>query len=49
MNKEEKIKILQDVVKINTENNHEQLVAEYFQKLLQAHGIDSKLVEFDEG
>ena len=49
MNKEEKIKILQDVMKINTENNHEQLVAEYYQQLLKMHGIESKLVEFDKG
>lgn len=47
MNKEERIKILQDVVRINTENDHEQLVAAYYQNLLKSHGIDSKMIEFD--
>lgn len=46
MNKEEKIKILQDVIQIQTVNDNEIAVAEYFKKLLNEYGIDSKLVEY---
>ena len=46
MNKEEKIKILQDVIQIETVNDNEVAVAEYFKNLLNEYGIDSKLVEY---
>lgn len=46
MIKEEKIKILQDVIQIQTVNDNEIAVAEYFKKLLNEYGIDSKLVEY---
>ena len=34
MNNEKKISILQDVIRIKSENNNETAVAEYFQRLL---------------
>lgn len=46
MNKEKKIKILQDVIQIETVNDNEVAVAEYFKNLLNEYGIDSKLVEY---
>lgn len=46
MNKEEKIKILQDVIQIETVNDNEIAVAEYFKDLLNEYEIDSKLVEY---
>ncbi len=46
MNKEEKIKILQDVIQIETVNDNEVAVAEYFKDLLNEYEIDSKLVEY---
>ncbi len=46
MNKEEKISILQDVIRIQSVNDHELEVAKYFQTLLEKYGIDSKLVEY---
>lgn len=49
MNKEEKISVLQDVIKIKSENNNETAVAEYFQRLLAEYGIESKLIEYVPG
>lgn len=46
MNKEEKIKILQDVIRIQTVNDNELEVAQYYKNLLEKHGIESKLVEY---
>lgn len=46
MKREEKIKILQDVIQIETENDNEVEVATYYQKLLNEHGISSELVEY---
>ena len=46
MNKEKKIKILQDVIQIETVNDNEVAVAEYFKDLLNEYEIDSKLVEY---
>lgn len=45
MNKEERIKHLQEVIRIQSENDHELEVAKYYQNLLKEHGIDSQLVE----
>lgn len=47
MTNEEKIKILQDVVRIKSINGNEKDVALYLQTLLSEHGIDSKLIEYD--
>ncbi|MDY3986575.1 ArgE/DapE family deacylase [Peptoniphilaceae bacterium SGI.137] len=49
MNKDESIQILQDVIRIASENDHEQAVAEYYQKLLASHNIESKLVKYADG
>lgn len=49
MNNEKKISVLQDVIRIKSENNNETAVAEYFQRLLADHGIESKLVEYVPG
>lgn len=49
MKRQECTDTLQDVLKINSENGNEKEVAEYYQKLLNDHGIESKLVEFEEG
>ncbi len=44
MEKEEKVKILQDLIKIKSINGNEEEVAIYLQNLLKNHGIDSKLI-----
>lgn len=49
MNQEEYISVLQDVLRIKSENNDEKLVAQYYKKLLADYGIDSELIEFSEG
>lgn len=49
MNQEEYIRVLQDVIRIQSENNHEKLVAQYYQTLLADYGINSQLIEFSEG
>lgn len=48
MNREEKIKILQDLIQIKSINNNEREVALYIKKLLAEYGIDSELVDYDE-
>lgn len=42
----EKVKVLQDLIKIHSVNGNEVEVAHYLQKLLSSHGIDSKVDEF---
>lgn len=49
MNKEEKISILQDIVRIHSVNGNEAEVASYLQKLLQKHGIEGKLISYSDG
>lgn len=49
MDKKEYVKILQDIIKINTENDNEELVAKYLQNLLKNNGIDSELITFSKG
>ena len=39
MDKKEYVKVLQDIIKINTENDNEELVAKNLQKLLKYNGI----------
>lgn len=48
MKNEERIQILQEVVRIKSINGNEKDVALYLQKLLSEHGIDSKLIDYDE-
>lgn len=46
MNKDEKVKILQDIVRIKSVNDNEEEVAVYIQNLLKEHGIESELVNY---
>ena len=49
MEKEKRIAILQDVIKIRSVNNNEAEVADYYAKILQTHGIDSTKINYQEG
>lgn len=49
MDKQEKIKILQDVIQLETPNGNEEIVALYYKNLLEAHGIESELIQYAEG
>ncbi|VTS15542.1 ArcT [Streptococcus porcinus] len=49
MEKQEYIKILQDVIQIGSENGNEEQVAMYYRDLLKRHGIHSQLVTYSEG
>ncbi|SPT62582.1 Probable succinyl-diaminopimelate desuccinylase [Aerococcus viridans] len=49
MDKQEKIKILQDVIQLETPNGNEEIVALYYQNLLEAHGIESQLIQYADG
>ena len=44
---EDKIKILADIVEINTENDNELEVCNYFKALLNKYDIDSKIIKVD--
>lgn len=46
MEPSEKVKVLQDLIKIHSVNGNEVEVAHYLQKLLAAHGIEPKVDEF---
>ena len=46
MEDSEKVKILQDLIKIHSVNGNEVAVARYLQKLLAAHGIEATVDEF---
>ncbi|QIK70728.1 ArgE/DapE family deacylase [Erysipelothrix sp. HDW6C] len=46
MEKQKKIEILQDVIRIESINGNEKAVALYLQKLLKDHGIESTLVDY---
>jgi succinyl-diaminopimelate desuccinylase len=46
MEKEAKIQILQDIVRIKSVNGNEEAVAKYFQELLAKYAIDSTLVPY---
>jgi len=48
MKKEEKISILQDIIRIQSVNDHEKEVAEYFKKLLNDYGIASELIPWND-
>ena len=45
---DEKVQILSDIVAMNTVNDNEIEVCEYFQKLFQQHGITSTIEKVDE-
>lgn len=47
MERQRKIQILKDIVNINSTNGHEEQVANYLQKLLAEHGIESEKVQYD--
>ncbi|EAF1403224.1 ArgE/DapE family deacylase [Listeria monocytogenes] len=47
MERERKIQILKDIVNIDSTNGHEEQVANYLQKLLAEHGIESEKVQYD--
>lgn len=48
MEKERKISILQDVIRIKSVNGNEEEVAKYFQDLLKEYDIESELVPWEE-
>jgi len=48
MEKEEKISILQDIIRIQSVNDHEKDIAEYFKKLLSDYGIESELIPWND-
>lgn len=47
MERQRKIQILKDIVNIDSTNGHEEQVANYLQKLLAEHGIESEKVQYD--
>ncbi|EJF6552493.1 ArgE/DapE family deacylase [Listeria monocytogenes] len=47
MDQQKKIQILKDLVNIDSTNGHEEQVANYLQKLLAEHGIESEKVQYD--
>ncbi|WHX25019.1 ArgE/DapE family deacylase [Virgibacillus halodenitrificans] len=49
MNKEERIKVLQDVIKIKSVNDYESKVADYLANLFKKYGIESQKVKYCEG
>ncbi|WP_080871951.1 ArgE/DapE family deacylase [Oceanobacillus timonensis] len=49
MNKEERIKVLRDIIKIKSVNDNESEVADYFANLFRKHGIESEKVKYSEG
>ncbi|MCY3032388.1 MULTISPECIES: ArgE/DapE family deacylase [Aerococcus] len=46
---EEKLQILRDVLAIESENDQEAEVAEYFSRLLAKYGIESEIIEYQTG
>lgn len=48
MNKEERIKVLQDIVKVKSVNDNEKDVADYLEKLFSDNGIESKHIANNE-
>lgn len=48
MKQQERISILQDIVKMNTVNGNEKLVADYLQKLFEKQGIACEQIEYSE-
>lgn len=48
MEKTERLSILDDIIKMNTVNGNEKLVADYLKDLFAKHGIDSELNKVDD-
>jgi len=46
---DETVQALSDIVKMNTVNDHEALVADYLAALLKQHGIEAKLITYAPG
>lgn len=46
---EEKLQILRDVLAIESENDQEAEVAEYFSRLLAKYSIESEIIEYQAG
>jgi len=44
---DEVVQALSDIIKLNTVNGHEKLVADYLADLLKKHGIDSQLIAYE--
>lgn len=49
MDQKQKIEILQDVIRLKSENGNEEAVAIYYKDLLENYGIKSKLIEYSPG
>ncbi|MFI3804007.1 ArgE/DapE family deacylase [Vagococcus fluvialis] len=49
MKKEEKISLLQDIIRIKSENGNEAEVANFIEKILKKYGIESKIVPYSNG
>lgn len=49
INHKEAVEMLQDIIRMRTENDRETEVAVYLQQLLKVHGIESQLVELEPG
>lgn len=49
MDKQQKVKILQDVIQLQSPNGNEEVVALYYKELLAAHGIESQLIQYADG
>lgn len=48
LSEQDKIRLLADIVKIQTENDHEIEVCEYLKDLLSQYDIDSKIVKVND-
>ncbi|AKP66631.1 M20/M25/M40 family metallo-hydrolase [Companilactobacillus ginsenosidimutans] len=48
MDKQERLSILDDIIKLQTVNGHEKLVADYLKELFDQHGIETELNEVEE-
>jgi len=48
MDKAQRLSILDDLIKLQTVNGHEEIVANYLKKLFEKNGIESELVKYDE-
>jgi succinyl-diaminopimelate desuccinylase len=49
MDRQEKIRILQDVIQIQSPNGNEEIVALYYKNLLEAYGIDARIIPYSDG
>lgn len=49
MDQQSKVEILKDLIRIDTANDHEEVAAQYLQRLFKQYGIDSQLVKYSKG